>query len=125
MADVRERIEANPRTAFEPSDWPFATVGLILAIVFILVAIAPLVLLWVYPTAVSDVDRRLTVALPAPQLEVDTAASLRRFDAAERRKLDTYYWINRRTGIVHIPIEDAMRKLAQTGIPGFPPRSNR
>jgi hypothetical protein len=40
--------------------------------------------------------------------------------AEQKLKLDTYYWIDRDRGIVHIPIEEAMKRVAAQGIPGFP-----
>jgi hypothetical protein len=40
--------------------------------------------------------------------------------AEQKLKLDTYYWIDRDRGIVHIPIEEAMKRVAAHGIDGFP-----
>jgi hypothetical protein len=34
--------------------------------------------------------------------------------------LNTYYWIDRDKGIVHIPIAEAMKRVATKGIDGFP-----
>lgn len=120
MADPARHFPDNPDTDFERSDWPIGIVGLVLlGIVLVLVA-APLVLIAVFPRAVSDVDRHLEVELPAPRLQIDAAAALATFTAAEQRKLDTYYWIDKQKGIVHVPIRQAMRKLAAQGIDGFP-----
>ena len=34
--------------------------------------------------------------------------------------LNTYYWVNRDKGLVHIPIAEAMKRIATKGIDGFP-----
>jgi hypothetical protein len=110
----------RPRTAFEREDWPLGTVGLIYLGVFVFLVVTPLLLVWAYPSAVSDVSRRLLIEPPAPRLQVDPARDLAKFRAKENRRLNTYYWVNRQKGIVHIPIEQAMKKLAAHGIDGFP-----
>jgi hypothetical protein len=121
MAEVTGPVrEDNPKTAFEREDWPLGYVGLVYAGTFVFLVIAPLVLMWVYSSAVSDVSRRLTVRPPAPELQVDPAQDLARFRAQEEKRLDTYYWVDKQKGVVHIPIEEAMKKLAKEGIAGFP-----
>jgi hypothetical protein len=120
MAELDERIENNPNTAFEASDWPVATVGIIFVGIFAFLAIATLVLIGAFPGAVSGVSRRLTVELPQPRLQTDPAEDLARFRAQEEKRLDSYYWIDKQKGIVHIPIAQAMKELAAKGIPGFP-----
>jgi len=47
---------------------------------------------------------------------------MRLFRADEEKLLNTYYWIDKQKGIVHIPIAEAMKKLASKGAPGFPER---
>lgn len=120
MADTVEHVENNPKTAYEHSDWPMGVVGLVLLGTLILLVISPFVMMWVYSSTISDVGRQLTAAPPGPRLQVDPAADLKKFRAAEEKKLDGYYWIDKQKGIVHIPISRAMRELAQKGIPGFP-----
>ena len=39
MAELEERVENNPQTAYEQSDWPIGTIGLILAVIFIMLVI--------------------------------------------------------------------------------------
>lgn len=120
MAEIAERVEDNPKTAFEKSDWPLGTIGLVLLGTLIFLVIAPFVLIGAFPRAVSNVSRALTVELPQPRLQTDPSEDLARFLVDEDRRLNTYYWIDKKTGIVHIPIEQAMRKLAEEGIDGFP-----
>jgi hypothetical protein len=50
---------------------------------------------------------------PEPRLQVDPAADIARLHATERQQLDGYGWVDRQTGIVHIPIDRAMQLLAE------------
>jgi hypothetical protein len=118
MADWR--IDKNPEIAYEPTDWPVGTIAFILAGIIALLVIAPLVLMTVFRGAVSDVDRSSRVEPPPPQLQVDPSEDLARLRAAEEQRLYGYYWIDKDRGVVHIPIDRAMKKLAEQGIDGFP-----
>ena len=120
MAEIAERVEDNPKTAFEKSEWPLGTIGLVLLGTLIFLVIAPLVLIAAFPRAVSDVSRALTVEPPQPRLETDPPEDLARFLVDEDKRLNTYYWIDKKKGIIHIPIEQAMQELAEEGIGGFP-----
>jgi len=110
----------NPTTDFEPSDWSLRPVALVYVAIPVLLVISCLVLIAAYPNALPDVDRSLRIAPPGPRLQTDAAGDLQRFRTDEERRLNTYYWIDKQNGIVHIPIEQAMKKLAATGAPGFP-----
>jgi hypothetical protein len=110
----------NPTTAFEPTDWSLRPVALLYVAIPVLLAISSFVLIWAYPNALPDVDRALHIAPPGPRLQTDAQGDLQRFRADEERRLDSYYWIDREKGTVHIPIEQAMKKLVATGAPGFP-----
>ena len=117
-AAVRE--SEHPPTAYEPTDWHLGVVWLVYLGALALLVISCLVLIAAYPSSVHDVSRALHFAPPDPQLQTNPGADLKKFRAKEEKQLDTYYWVDRRKGIVHIPIEDAMKKLVRTGIPGFP-----
>jgi hypothetical protein len=110
----------NPGVAFEPSDWALRPVALVYVGTVVLLVISSLVLIVAYPNSLRDVGRAVRIAPPGPRLQTDAEGDLRRFRAEEDKRLNTYYWINKSEGVVHIPIEQAMRKLATTGIPGFP-----
>ena len=58
---------------------------------------------------------------PAPRLQTLPAQDLTTARAEEERVLTTYGWVDERTGTVHIPIEEAMRLLAQRGETPLPP----
>lgn len=119
-ADTRRAEEERPMTAYEPSDWDIGPVALVYAGVLALLVISSAVLIAAYSRALPDANRDLHIAPPGPQLQTNPADDLQHFRAEETRRLNTYYWVDQQKGIVHIPIELAMRKLANTGIPGFP-----
>ncbi|MBV9071949.1 MAG: hypothetical protein JO231_24785 [Acidobacteria bacterium] len=54
----------------------------------------------------------MRIAPPGPRLQTNPEADLRRLRAEEDKWLNTYHWIDKQTGIVHIPIVEAMKKLA-------------
>lgn len=112
--------KAESRPAFEPTDWALWPIAVIYAGVVALLVLCTFVLMIAYPTALPDVGRRLRIAPPGPRLQTDPPGDLRRFRAEENKRLDTYYWIDKQKGIVHVPIEQTIKKLATTGIPGFP-----
>ena len=117
---VEERVEDNPKTAYEQSDWPLGTIGLILLGTFIVLVISPFVMIAAFPSSVADVSRAFTVEPPQPRLQIDPSQDLVKFRAEEEQRLDSYYWVDKKKGIVHIPIEQAMKEVAEEGIDGFP-----
>lgn len=56
-------------------------------------------------------------AFPQPRLETEPSADLSRFNLQESQELNSYGWIDRRAGIVRIPIAEAMSKLLAQGLP--------
>ncbi|HUH86018.1 MAG TPA: hypothetical protein VLX85_15520 [Stellaceae bacterium] len=118
VSDAPKTGETSP--GFETSDWPVATIGWLALGVLVFLAGVPLLLSVAFHGAVHDVDRRPAVTPPAPHLEVDPAADLARLRAREDQWLQSYAWVDRRKGIVHIPIDEAMRRVTAQGVNGFP-----
>lgn len=115
-----EPRDSNPNIAFEASDMSAGAVGgIVLGVAAFLVFIA-LVLAWGYTRATHDVDKAPTVLPPAPTLQSDPHADLLAYEKEKQARLTSYGWIDRAKGIVHIPIDDAMRTVAAQGIPGWP-----
>jgi hypothetical protein len=54
---------------------------------------------------------------PMPRLQVSAPLDLQAFRGREEAQLHTYGWINRTSGIVRIPIEQAMEALLREGLP--------
>jgi hypothetical protein len=121
MADSSEpAVASNPEIAFEKSDWRLRPIGLALLFIFAVLAASPFILMWAFPHSVSDVSRKLTIRPPGPGLQVNPPQDLAHFRAHEEKLLNTYYWIDKDKGIVHIPIDEAMKKVVRDGIDGFP-----
>ena|SRR5579883_1127108 len=53
---------------------------------------------------------------PQPQLQVSDEADMERLRAAQREELNSYGWFDRERGVVRIPIEQAMKTIAQKGL---------
>jgi hypothetical protein len=54
---------------------------------------------------------------PLPRLEIDPSADLARFRDEQRKGLESYGWVDKPAGVVHIPIDEAMRIVAERGLP--------
>jgi hypothetical protein len=57
---------------------------------------------------------------PEPRLQSKPVRDLRQFRATEDAQLNSYGWVDRRAGMVHIPIARAMELLVQRGLPVRP-----
>ena len=70
-----------------------------------------------FPLAVGQEQR-----LPAgPRLQRFPANEIFEFRQRESRELDSYGWIDRNAGTVHIPIAEAMRLTVERGLPSRAP----
>jgi hypothetical protein len=65
-----------------------------------------------YPLAVGQDDR----LPPAPRLQQFPANEFYQFRISEQSLLDRYGWMNREAGVVHIPIDEAMRLTLERGM---------
>lgn len=110
----------EPLTDYERSDWNIGPVAMVYAGVLALLVICCFVLIAAYPTSLPDADRNVRINPPGPRLQTNPAADLQAFRAEEDKRLNTYSWADRQKGTVRIPIEQAMKKIVQSGIPGFP-----
>ena len=52
-----------------------------------------------------------------PHLQVDPPGELQTMRAEERARLNGYGWVDESRGIVHIPIDRAMKLLVERGLP--------
>jgi hypothetical protein len=53
--------------------------------------------------------------IPEPRLQPHPLGDRQRYDEQQRAKLSTYQWVDRRAGIVRIPIGRAVQIIAQQG----------
>ena len=65
------------------------------------------------------------VAFPEPRLENDETNQLDGIRIGEEQKLNSYDWVDQKTGTVRIPIERAMDLLVQHGLPLRPQEGGR
>lgn len=113
-------VRRNPEVDYERSDLSLRVIAIVALGIVLLLGVAPLIMIGAFPRVRGDVDRHLSITPPEPRLQTDPEADLAAYVRKEQRLLDSYGWVDRRRGIVHIPIEVAMERLARTGIPGFP-----
>ena len=54
---------------------------------------------------------------PVPRLQIAPLQDLEQIRAQEEKELSSYGWVDPRTGIVHIPVDEAIRIVARRGLP--------
>jgi hypothetical protein len=75
----------------------------------------------------SDKDSREMSMAPEPRLqgvpghENDAQQDLRDKNAADAKENESARWIDEKTGIAQIPVSEAMKIIAEKGLPVFPP----
>jgi len=130
--DGRNTSKDNPEIRHEPSDinvrsilW--AGIGLV-----ILAGIVHVFLWWLFDYYVAreaglDRPRPLPLATrpseplpPEPRLQASPARDMNEMRTAEEARLHSYGWIDQKAGIIRIPVEQAMRLVAERGLPAGP-----
>lgn len=103
----------NEDVAVERRDAPLWLIAILAAGVVAFVVLSSVVLSFVYPNALHGPSA-------APRLQIDPAADLAAYRAAEERRLAGYGWVDKQRRIVRIPIDEAMRDVAAAGITDWP-----
>jgi hypothetical protein len=72
-----------------------------------------------------DTDTRIVspdeiTKFPQPRLERNERIEINDFRLKEEQTLNSYGWVDEKTGVVRIPIERAMELVAQRGLPTTP-----
>ncbi|MBV9784511.1 MAG: hypothetical protein JO264_11900 [Acidisphaera sp.] len=114
-------LERLPPAQHETRDvtWRFFVIGTVGMLVTLALLAGLSALL--YPASLTD--RTLLGRLPpspSPALQSSPRADMDRFRREEMQRLDSAGWVDRAHGLVHIPIAEAMRKVAQEGIADWP-----
>src|SRR4051794_35928408 len=95
--------------------------GLIVSAVAIYLAIAGLYRHFarqtLSPEPASRIALKAPMTVPPPQLQINPALDFERFRAAEETQLNSYGWVDKKAGLVRIPIERAMDLIAEGGLP--------
>lgn len=68
------------------------------------------------PPAFQDPTQRF----PKPALQTDDVADMDKFRIQDNSVLNSYGWVDEKAGLVHIPIDQAMKIVAQQGLPARP-----
>lgn len=113
----------NPGVAVEKSDaplWLYAALAGGLAAFLILSVLA---LRLIYPSAVSGPSDAPRGETATPRLQINSAADLAKHRASTQHELTSYGWVDRSSGIVRIPIDQAMRDVAASGIKDWPEKA--
>ena len=58
---------------------------------------------------------------PGPLLQASPLQDLEQLRAAEEKELKSYGWVDPKAGIAHIPIDEAIRIVAERGVPKSSP----
>ncbi|HXK60535.1 MAG TPA: hypothetical protein PLP42_11645 [Acidobacteriota bacterium] len=113
-----ETTDANPRMLA----YAFVGLGVLIAVVFV-----AMWLLFVYfdyrsgqPVAESR-QRAIDYRPPSPRLQTSPGTDLREMLEKEQQQLESYGWVNKASGIVRIPVEQAMDIVVENGLPNLPP----
>lgn len=120
MSDYAEHPELPP-AQHERSDIPAARLGLGIAGVGVVLVLLGVLVAALFPASLKDrtIAGRI-LPFPAPQLQRSPRADMARFFSQQMRAVNGVWWVDRGRGIVHLPIDDAMRKLAQEGVADWP-----
>jgi hypothetical protein len=122
--------EHKPRHDHERSDWDLRYVVWGSILLTVSVALILTASWWLFKEFESwAANRQMGMAHateqearpPEPLLQVSPTADWVEMLQRERAILNSYRWVDRSKGIVHIPIERAMELLAQRGLPAEQP----
>jgi hypothetical protein len=106
----------------EPVETQDLTIGLAAKLAggaFAMMAACALLIVWIAPESLHP--RRLSLpAVAAPVLQTSPRTDMARFKAEEAGEMTSYGWVDRDRGVVRLPIDRAMAKVVQDGIPGWP-----
>jgi hypothetical protein len=120
MPDRENAAKVLPPARHEASDVGVRA-GLIgLAVTGLVLLAIVLLPRWLFPAARNPTPTTAPLPFAAPQLQPDPSADMQAFHAAELRWLNGTGWIDKSRGIVHIPIDDAIRRIAESGIADWP-----
>ena len=119
--------EQEPYRDHERSDADVASLSMIFAFLFlscVAIFIGVTVLMHHFQrhgsavtAGVQNIPATTARTFTGPKLEVSIAADLARLRQSERHSLNTYGWVDRRAGVVRVPIDRAMQLLLQRGLP--------
>jgi hypothetical protein len=116
-----EEMMSIPTARREAKDVTHTFIALAFLLGVSLLAIVGLVCWWIFPHSPhTELLPYPVPTYPSPQLQASPHEDMVRFYRQELDRLNSFGWIDRSKGLVHIPIEQAMREVASQGLPGWP-----
>ncbi len=125
VEDIREHPEAaNPEVRHEEADINVRAVlwfGVIMVVFSVVTAFGLWALFRYYQTSADQNEPRRMTAMPAanndlppaPRLQTNPPADLQAFVREEDERLSSYGWVDRKSGVAHIPIDEAMKLVLE------------
>jgi hypothetical protein len=110
-----------PPAGHESADVGGRFIGSAFGLLIASLAVVTLCVLWLFP--MPSTDRTLRTPLPvfpAPRLQPSPREEMQRFLAEERAQLTSYGWVDKSHDIVRLPVDLAMKEIAQRGIADWP-----
>ncbi len=107
-----------------PARWPVIMGAATLLLLPVSIAIVSALMSTVWsetkpsPEPFPDERRVIERASEGPTLRTDPPAGMAELAAEWQVRLSGYGWVDREEGIVHIPIKQAMQRLAEAGLSG-------
>ncbi len=84
----------------------------------VMLLIAPKQLTTINRTDVATPRKRMPdPGIPLIQSNATALPDMREFSAKESESLSSYHWTDRKNGFASIPVEDALKKVAKSGLP--------
>ena len=127
MSDHMNPSPAEPpsKSGYETTDVnPFAIGLFALALILMIALVLPFLnwIFWRFEAAAKSADRpqssvSIKSTFSGPRLQDQPAVDLAEFRDDEDRRLSSYGWVDQQQGIVRIPIERAIKVLAERGFP--------
>jgi hypothetical protein len=112
---------ALPPARHESTDVGERVIWIGMPLLIVVVVGLALLVFWLFPGQTTDRTLQLPLPrYPTPQLQVSPRDDMSNFLARELHWLNSSGWVDKQRGIVHIPIDEAMRRVAQEGIAGWP-----
>lgn len=121
LSGVHSHKRSLPPARHETNDITFRPTLIAFALTTLAVIAIVLFPLWLFPRAAGD--KTLTLPLPrfaSPRLQSNPSADMQAFYDSKIRWLNSFGWVDKAQGIVHVPIDDAMRRIAEGGIADWP-----
>lgn len=117
----------NPEIGFEKSDArPSAILRFLLWLLFGTIAVF-ILMRWMFVGLAAYEERQQpappamktsgTSEAPLPRLQARPAEDLARYRSEQQQFLHGYGWMDQQAGVVHIDIDEAMRLVAERGLP--------